>query len=318
MPDESIGAPRADRSARGEGTPVGVWFAAVAVAGGLLLLAFLLLYLAGVLPVEPTAGGIKTLVAALALVGTFLAAAVSLIGIVLKDAIDRRSAFLAEAAEQRNRIETSLRAVGLLGTSNGQDAPVHQASGAVLALVNLGEYDLAVALATQLWPAGRASRQAVVQVVREAFRNGTTDTQYAVAALLLFNAPLLTEGRAFLWPFTDLVWPTAAAPRCRIALALAAVESFIADLGKAPETNPSATAVLYAALQDAETSVKGVAAAALGPMIRRRSDDDTFNFGATIVRMSDIKTAVSGTAQAAFLETTSIASRVETALAPKG
>ena len=128
------------------------WLVPAAVVSAILLLGFLLLYFVGLFPVPATDTGEKTLAAALVLIGTLLTASVSLIGIVIKSSVDNRTArfariealrqaALASEGEHRNRVDTVIRAIGLLG-GNGENATKHQISGALLALISLGEYDL--------------------------------------------------------------------------------------------------------------------------------------------------------------------------------
>ena len=138
------------------------WLMPALIVAAILVGQFVLLHQIGLFPVPATESGEKTLAAALVLIGTAVTAAVTLIGVVIKTSIDIRTAndtaieanrthLLALEGERRNRVDTVIRAVGLLG-SDGKDATPHQISGALLALESLGEYDLAVALAAHLWP----------------------------------------------------------------------------------------------------------------------------------------------------------------------
>ena len=143
------------------------WLIGGAAALALLGVASLLMWRMGLLDIPKDDTGAKTLAAALVLLGTVLTAAVTMMGTVIKYSIDERAASearlqaarnhaLAVDAAQRNRIEAAIRAVDLL-SENNNDATTHQIGGAVLALVSLGELDLAVALLNQLWPPRLAS-----------------------------------------------------------------------------------------------------------------------------------------------------------------
>ena len=116
------------------------------------------------------------------LIGTAVTAAVTLIGVVMKTSIDIRTAndtaieadrthLLALEGERRNRVDTVIRAVGLLG-SDGEEKTSRIRSWGFAGAESLGGSDLAVALASHLWPHDLVSRRAVARVVRQAFTKG--------------------------------------------------------------------------------------------------------------------------------------------------
>ena len=279
------------------------WLMPALIVAAILVGQFVLLHQIGLFPVPATESGEKTLAAALVLIGTAVTAAVTLIGVVIKTSIDIRTAndtaieanrthLLALEGERRNRVDTVIRAVGLLG-SDGKDATPHQISGALLALESLGEYDLAVALASHLWPHDLVSRRAVARVVRQAFTKGSPETQYAVAALLLENASKMPGmNRFLLWPLIDLSWPADALPVCRIALVMACLTAFKVELQRSRERVPGSAVVLFGALQDADAQIKNLAAAALRPFTDTMLETAWISTGTTALTVARIKAAV--------------------------
>ena len=277
------------------------WIFPMLIVGVILLFGFILLHQIGLFPVPATAEGEKTLAAALVLIGTVITASVTFIGLVIKTSLDLRTAniaameahrthLLALESERRNRVDTVIRAVGLLG-AGGKDATPHQISGALLALQSLGEHDLAVALAAHLWPHDLVSRRAVGRVITEAFRKGSPETQYLVAALMLENAGKLPgKNRFFMWPLSDMSWPGEALPVCRIALVIAAQRAFIAELRVSRMTRvPGSAAVLSAALTDGDAQVRNLAGAALRPFVETMPEDEWIHTGTKAVTVKEMK-----------------------------
>lgn len=110
----------------------------------------------------------KVVVAALALVGTFVTTVVSIVGILLKHSIDQqaelrqqesekrlkmdseRNAALQRESEQRLKLEAAVRALQLFSTSTGSPTPESQRDGALFALDSLGQYELTLLLTKSL------------------------------------------------------------------------------------------------------------------------------------------------------------------------
>ena len=177
------------------------WLIASGAALAILAIPLGLMWSLGLFEIPKDDTGTKTLATALGLIGSVLSAVITLVGTVVKYSIDDRNAQLAAAekarthalaveAEKRNRIEAAIRAVDLL-SENNKDTTENQIGGAVLALVSLGELDLAVALLAQLWPKGLTSALVAEVVLRQALKTvktGSADTQISAAAVLLQNA----------------------------------------------------------------------------------------------------------------------------------
>jgi hypothetical protein len=214
---------------------------------------------------------------ALALVGTVFSAAVTLVGTVLKYSIDDRNArlafveagrnyALASDAEKRNRIDTAIRAVGLLGENN-KNATEPKIGGALLALVSLGEHDLAVALLSQLWPPKLVSLAVAEVVMTRALASGYEDTQIAASTVLLQNADEIQQPGFHIWPIPVLNWRFDLPQNRRVGLVQAAAKWLKSELAKNSNLLPQASVVLYQALVDPDHGVKDIAAASLRPLI---------------------------------------------------
>jgi hypothetical protein len=157
---------------------------------------------------------VPALAAAVMVTGVLTTAVVTLIGIVLKQSIDVRNTQLAEqaaeraATEQRRLVmETALGTVRLLGRSDDDTSTV-QASAALIVLAKLGEARLAVHLAGELWPLGRLSSSAAVELAESGLTSGDHDTQYSSAMLLRNNTNrLYRSATQYEWPRSLDSWP---------------------------------------------------------------------------------------------------------------
>lgn len=111
---------------------------------------------------------------------------VVLVGLALKEGLDRRSADIAEIAEQRLNVETSLKAVGLI-EGTGPTVTYARNGGITVALVGLGQTALAISLIESLWPEGIVTDEAASQVVDAAFQHLSAEIQTTGAAVLAAN-----------------------------------------------------------------------------------------------------------------------------------
>ncbi len=204
------------------------WFIASIAAIIILGVALGLMVLLGLFDIPKDDPGTKTLAAALGLFGSVLAAVVTLVGTVVKYSIDDRNARLASIessrnyalaleAEKRNRIEASIRAVDLL-SENNKDSTPSQIGGSLLALVSLGEFDLAVTLLSELWSTGLTSTNIAEVVLREALKSGSTITQISASTILEQNAIQIDLGNSHIWPIPNLGWRKDLDGHCRIGL----------------------------------------------------------------------------------------------------
>lgn len=274
------------------------WLVGGAAALSMLGLSCLLMWQMGLLNIPKDETGSKTLAAALALLGTLVTAAVTLIGTVIKYSIDERAASDARLQKerdyavsldsaQRNRIEAAIRAVDLL-SENNKDATTHQIGGAVLALVSLGELDLAVALLNQLWPPRLVSDSVAYVTLQRALKDGDHSTKIGAAATLMQQADRIGQGDYHIWPLENLGWDKTLSGNCRLGLVQAAVRWMICDLERSIDQLPSASVVLYQALDDGSANVVDIAAASLRPLLDCYPPDCWTDSGDVKMLMSDL------------------------------
>jgi len=159
-----------------------------------------------------------------ALAGVVIAQVVAVVGLALKRSVDDRTIALSEQAERRlqldaernlvskaaeahrQRVDTTIRAVQLLG---GEDAKSQRSrnAGSALALSILGETEFALALIGELWAEDQVDASAAVMVVNDSLVADQANLQEWAANTLLANADKLsnrTDG-GFAWP-ESLSW----------------------------------------------------------------------------------------------------------------
>lgn len=236
------------------------------------------------------ATGTEALAVSLGVVGAILSALVTLIGILVKYSIDDRNAELAAVAEKRNRIEAAVRAVDLLGENNP-----HQVGGALLALVSLGELELAVSLLASIWPAGLVSAHAAGVVVEKSLIAGSEEVKDSAAVVLSRQASQIGQDGYNIWPIPSTGWRTDLPDNCRLGLIHAAAEWMIVELKKSsgPDSLPvdssvDPTLVLIKALDDPHSYVRVTAAACLRPLRDFLPETAAIPLGTTDFLISEI------------------------------
>jgi hypothetical protein len=202
-----------------------VLWAAVAIIG--LYASFVVvLGLTGLLDF-PEAGDGQAFAAVLGLLGGLFAASLTFVGVLIKHSIDDRNAKLAEQAERRleieaernhqlaidserrARLDSSIRAVDMLSTPNGDPASSTEQAGALFALAHLGQLDLAITLLDEIWSAGSVSPQAATTLIDKALRDEDGAVQRAAAATFRSHAARLPleDGDVEIPASIDLAWP---------------------------------------------------------------------------------------------------------------
>jgi hypothetical protein len=263
-----------------------VW---AAIGIGLTLSTILVIgafWLFGLFDTGGSDSGAKTVAAVLALVGVFFTQAVVVVGFALKDSIDRRSQALRQREltslenerlrseerlqreAHRNRVDISIRAVDLIGFDAELSNP-HQVGGALLALANLNEMGLAIALAFDLWSGGGISDIVGMELVRKGLEDGQPESVQQQASVLLFlNAhKIRIDDDTTNWPvFPQDVWPLRLSKQVRYHLVMCAAIWFRDDLYSLPKDVQTSSAILCKALRDPHAAVWEVAAAALQPL----------------------------------------------------
>lgn len=223
-------------------------------------------------PIPQDDNGLKTLTAVLGLV-------LPLVSLILNLAMSERNRVLeAQAkeknriqeaqAEQRNRIETILKAVDLLGENN-QDAAPSKIGGTLLALVSLGELDLAINLLAELWPKQKVSSIVAGAVLEAGLESAAKKTQISAAGVLLQNAVEIEQGPVNIWPVRGYAWKKDFwCDNCRLGLVWAAGEWLKTQVAANPNRLPGAVIVLYNALEDRDPTLVSFAADCLSPLVR--------------------------------------------------
>ncbi len=146
---------------------------------------------------------------ALTLGGGLVATMVTLIGLVLRHSTEKRNADLRDEAEKRLKLEAAIRAVDLLGTSEGKDSSETQRTGALYSLAHLGSIDLAVDLVYIMRPAGLIGPGATVSVLDLALRYEDQRVQISAAGFLDRHFETLLTEEAFAWPkYIMYNWPS--------------------------------------------------------------------------------------------------------------
>ncbi len=253
------------------------WLVASIAALVILGIAIGLMALLGLFMTPQNDSGVKSLAAALGLIGAVLSAVLTLVGTIIKYSIDDRNErqaaldasrnyALALEAEKRNRIEAAIRAVDLLGENN-KDTTNNQMGGALLALVSLDELDLAVSLLAQLWPTGNLSPHFARRILAAALKSSSEQTQTEAGIVLYKNASSIQQDGFHIWPDVTMSWRIDLFENCRLGLVCAAAEWLKAEIRMHRQGLPNATIILYGALEDPVDIIVDVAAACLRPLV---------------------------------------------------
>lgn len=137
----------------------------------------------------------KVVTASLTVVGAFVTALLALLGAILKVSADRqvemrlanesaRNAALAAEAADRLQLEAAVKAVQLLATTSGQLTPSIQRAGALFALATLKQYDLTLALTSELLARNELEAGAVARLLNLAMLSESDSAQRQAADLL--------------------------------------------------------------------------------------------------------------------------------------
>ena len=173
-------------------------------------------------------GNAPTLTAALTFGGAVVTGAVALVGHVisrqatvrLEQERDRERERLDEERareHERLRLDAAMQAGTLLASP---DQPAAAASG-LLALTQLGQADLAVALLVDLWSAERhkVSTETAILVIDAALRSEQPTAQLMGAELLCRNSTRLNSCQSLHWPSViDGCWNPGFAPKTKFLL----------------------------------------------------------------------------------------------------
>lgn len=198
----------------------------------------------GLFDIPDTESGARVLAAVLALLGGLFAALLTFAGVLLKHSIDERNLALqkeiadrlkleGEEAEERLKLDTFIRAAGLLATDAGTPAPKTQQAAALFALADLNHLRFMLALLREMWPAGAISPTSACWLVNECLLGEDANIQMEAAGILKENAKSLTAS-AECMDFPEVAsgsWPT--------SLPLYAAQSVLVALFRAIHSRPA-------------------------------------------------------------------------------
>lgn len=163
-------------------------------------------------------GSAPTLTAALTFGGAVVTGAVALVGHVVSRQANKRLDEERAREHERLRLDAAMQAGTLLASP---DQPASAASG-LLALTELGQADLAVALLVDLWSVERrqVSTETAILVIDAALRSKTKpNAQLVGAELLCRNATWLNSCQSLHWPSViDGGWDPQFAPKTKFLL----------------------------------------------------------------------------------------------------
>jgi hypothetical protein len=187
--------PAASFSTRGYG---------VAIAASALLI-WLLFWWAGLLNGKHDS-------AILTFLGTYLTVSISFIGLVIKEASDNRIAEEHGREERRLAAESAMKAAALFSTSTGQPSDSATAAGALLALSDLGQTELAISMLFDLWRDNRVAPSTAALLIQRALSHSSSDVQRDASVALSANVLKVVEvwpggSASYAWPnCVDLRW----------------------------------------------------------------------------------------------------------------
>ena len=190
----------------------------------------------------------KIVASAIALVGGLIAALVSLVGVFLRQSVERRNADLKEQAENRLKIESerndnlkteaerrlkleaAIRAVGMLSTSSGFDAPRTQKGAVLFALADLGQLDLAISLLRQMVVSDKIDMNSAVWLINDVLESGSEICQREATEILRYwpTKLLLANGLSLFPSSVDNIWMPQLSRDVRANIALGRLELIVA------------------------------------------------------------------------------------------
>jgi hypothetical protein len=142
-----------------------------------------------------TSSSATVVAAVLVLIGTFMTAVVSVIALLVKYAIDRqtearlsvesdRAQLLQHDAEERFKLEASIRAIQLLAGPSGEASLPVQRAGALITLSSLGQHVLVLTLLQTLLQRNEIDAMTATQMIDRALLSGNARVQTDATSLL--------------------------------------------------------------------------------------------------------------------------------------
>jgi hypothetical protein len=169
--------------------------------------------------------GAKAFTAVLTLLGGLFASVLTFVSVLLrlsyddrtrqmqqdaydrKAELDRQTLAIQQEAEERQKVDTYVRGLGLLSTPSGNEPSRAQRAAALLALANLGQMKFALGLLEQMWSAGEVAPSSSVWLINEGLEEGLkhhdNSMQIQAARILNQHAKELKDYKvdsSHLWP----------------------------------------------------------------------------------------------------------------------
>ena len=145
--------------------------------------------------------GPEVVAAVVALLGGLFAALLTFAGVMLKHSLDTR-------AEERLKLDTFIRAAGLLATDAGTPSPPTQQAAALFVLADLGHLNFALALLGEIWKEGEISPSSACWLIDKCLKSEDDILQIDAANTLQANAGDLWKVECFAWPEALVdAWP---------------------------------------------------------------------------------------------------------------
>lgn len=177
-----------------------------------LLLVFLVAFVGSLILLLRSGGDLPGSIAGL---GGLATATIGLLGVLARWSFEL-------FAEKRRRMETLIRAVGLMSTADGRPAPETQQAGALFALASLEQTEFALVLLRDLWPRGRIDAPSAVWLLDRCLESADRSVQDDAAVVLEENAHRLISrqtGGGFEKPACLLgAWPKSLSHDARQAI----------------------------------------------------------------------------------------------------
>lgn len=234
----------------------GRWILGTMAVLAVLLSGFVvLLWKIGLFDLPKDDPGAKAFAAVLALLGGLVAAVLTFVGVLLKLAFDARTLELQQEAESRQkegewrqRVDTFIRAVGLIGPSSGKETSESQKAGALFALANLGQIEFALALLRPMWSNREVSPSTAVWLINKGLQDPEENLQRQAASLLVDNTQRLIRPSedCMEWPdCVELEWM----PMLDVYARESLLETLLRGLQYAPRTEWSMRGLIWFIVQ---------------------------------------------------------------------
>jgi hypothetical protein len=241
----------------------------------------------------------KVVTGSLAVVGAFVTALLALLGAILKLSSDHQTE-LRLAAEGRDaaarlQLEAAVKAVQLLATTNGQPSPSIQRAGALFALATLRQFDLTLALTSELLAQGQVEAGAAARLINLTLIGGDDAAQRQASDILASNAKRFLTESDVMFPQCLLDGEHTLAAHAREWTSIAMVRAVVAreaDAWVISTLVPLIAALAIAYENEEEERLKNDVGVLLGEIIRAFPEIDQIIHPRRVLALDDIRNAV--------------------------